>query len=177
MHTIIDESSPGYSKLIFANPADSTEDGFLNTYEIYNIRMGADMVVVSSCNTGTGRLRSGEGVMSLARGFVNAGSRSVVMSLWEVNDEWGTEVMKSFYDNLLKGQSKSNALRKAKLMFIENGEADQFKGNPFYWATLVIYGNNEPIFWGWKQVGTLFAIGIFLLASAYTLRKRLYKRL
>lgn len=177
MHTVINEVSPGYSKLIFANPADTIDDGFLNTYEIYNIPLAADMVVVSSCNTGSGRLRSGEGVMSLARGFVNAGSRSVVMSLWEVNDEWGTEVMKSFYDNLLAGQSKSVALRNAKLMFIENDGADQFKGNPFYWATLVIYGNNEPIFWGWKRVTILSVLAISLLALAYSLRKRFYKRL
>jgi CHAT domain-containing protein len=168
---------PDTRKLIFANPADSTEDGFLNTYEIYNVPLAANMVVVSSCNTGSGRLRSGEGVMSLARGFVNAGSRSVVMSLWEVNDEWGTEVIKSFYDNLWKGQSKSVALRKAKLRFIENGKADQFKGNPFYWATLVIYGNNEPIFWGLFRIIVILFVAVASVTGAFLAGKRIYKRL
>ena len=134
MHTIIDEDSPGYSKLIFSAPeGGDAEEGFLNTYEIYNVPLSAKMVVLSSCNTGSGKLRSGEGVMSLARGFINAGSHSVVMSLWEVNDEMGTEVVKEFYNNLLKGQRKSEALRKAKLKFIDSDESSQFRGNPFYW--------------------------------------------
>jgi CHAT domain-containing protein len=164
MHTVIDESSPGYSKLIFSNAPDGKEDGYLNTYEIYTVPLSARMVVVSSCNTGTGRLSSGEGVMSLARGFINAGSQSVVMSLWEVNDEWGTEVVNSFYVNLLNGQSKSKALRRAKLDFFDNADANQFRGNPFYWATLVIYGNNESLFYNINNL--LLSVLILLLVAA-----------
>jgi len=153
MHTLINEDSPGYSKLIFSVTSEvDKEEGYLNTYEIYNTPLTAKMVVVSSCNTGSGKLRSGEGVMSLARGFVNAGSRSVVMSLWEVNDEMGTEVVKAFYNNLLDGQNKSKALRNAKLNFIDDASSSQLKGNPFYWATLVIYGNKGPLFFNFSLI-------------------------
>jgi len=166
MHTIINESSPGYSKLIFSiSPDGETEEGLLNTYEIYNTTLTAKMVVVSSCNTGVGELRNGEGVMSLARGFINAGSRSVVMSLWEVNDETGTEVVKLFYNNLLKGQNKSEALRNAKLQFIDSKGSNQFKGNPFYWATLVVYGNNGPVFQSVSQPLFYLLVLLIIIAS------------
>jgi CHAT domain-containing protein len=74
MHTIMNDSLPMFSKLVFAAPEDSQEDGFLNTQEIYNMKLQARLAVLSACNTGSGKLYKGEGVMSLARGFLYAGS-------------------------------------------------------------------------------------------------------
>lgn len=164
MHTVINDQSPGYSRMIFTNSRDGDEDGYLNTYEIYGIPVSARMVVVSSCNTGTGQLRAGEGVMSLARGFINAGSQSVVMSLWEVDDIWGTNLMKVFYDNLTTGMTKSSALQKAKLDVIRNSE--QFLGHPYYWATLVIYGNPEAIFYDNRLLAAYLMIVLIVIAVA-----------
>jgi hypothetical protein len=93
------------------------------------------------------------------------------MSLWEVNDEMGTEVVKSFYNNLLRGQSKSEALRNAKLQFIDSSESNQFRGNPFYWATLVVYGNNGPVFHSLTNILFGLLLMLILIASSAILYK------
>jgi CHAT domain-containing protein len=80
------------------------------------------MVVLSSCNTGNGFLSTGEGILSLARGFIYSGSKSVVMSMWEIEDRSGTEIVKLFYKNLKRGYSKSDALKKARIDFLKNAK-------------------------------------------------------
>jgi CHAT domain-containing protein len=157
MHAIINEQSPGYSRLIFAQEKE-VDQGLLNTYEIYGIPLSAKMVVVSSCNTGSGKLRAGEGVMSMARGFINAGSQSVIMSLWEVDDKLGSETVKLFYDNLKRGNSKSSSLRKAKLEIL-NG-SHQFQSHPYYWSTLVLYGNRGALFFDIKILISFILLGL-----------------
>ena len=96
MHTVLNDKDPMHSTLIFSQGNDTIEDGFLKTYEVYGIPLKAKMVVLSSCNTGTGLLYSGEGILSLARGFIYSGSQSVVMSMWEIEDRSGTEIVKMF---------------------------------------------------------------------------------
>ncbi|MBD3319555.1 MAG: CHAT domain-containing protein, partial [Chitinivibrionales bacterium] len=103
MHTIVDNENPMYSKLAFTQNVDHNEDGFLNTYEIYNMNYNARLAVLSSCNSGYGKLQKGEGVMSLARGFTYAGCPSIVMTLWEVSDKSGADLMTGFYRYLKKG--------------------------------------------------------------------------
>lgn len=162
MHTIINDQSPGYSRLIFTKESDGNE-GLLNTYEIYGIPLSAKMVVVSSCNTGSGKLRTGEGVMSLARGFINAGSQSVIMSLWEVDDRLGSETVKLFYDNLKRGNSKSSALRKAKLEILNSSY--QFQSHPYYWSTLVLYGNRSALFFDSRMIISVILLALALVAG------------
>ena len=145
MHTILNDKDPMYSTLIFSSENDSTDDSYLKTYEVYGIPLQAKMVVLSSCNTGSGYLYSGEGILSLARGFMYSGSQSVVMSMWEIEDRSGTEIVKSFYDNLKKGYSKSSALRKARIEYLKN--ADQLRSHPYFWSSLVVYGNNNPLYY------------------------------
>lgn len=161
MHAIINDHSPGYSRLIFSR--ESGEEGFLNTYEIYGIPLSARLVVVSSCNTGSGKLRSGEGVMSMARGFINAGSHSVVMSLWEVDDRLGSETVKLFYDNLRGGDRKSSALRKAKLNVLN--DSHQFQSHPYYWSTLVLYGNSGALFVDSKMFISAILLGLAIATA------------
>jgi len=80
MHTILNDKDPMNSTLIFSPEIDTIDDRYLKTYEVYGIPLKAKMIVLSSCNTGTGFLYSGEGILSLARGFIYSGSQSVVMS-------------------------------------------------------------------------------------------------
>lgn len=162
MHTLVDDNHPAYSKMIFSDPGKSGEDGFLNTYEVYSIPINAMMVVLSSCNTGTGKLVSGEGILSLARGFLFAGSRSVVMSMWAVEDYSASAIVKSFYKNMRSGQTKSAALRNARLRFLRT--ADQTRSHPYYWATLVIYGDDTPLWY--DRVKLYTSLLILLMASA-----------
>jgi CHAT domain-containing protein len=151
-----------HSKMLFYQEKDSVEDGNLNTYEVYGVPLKAKMVILSSCNTGTGIQHSGEGILSLARGFVYAGSQSVIMSMWEIEDRSGTEIVKSFYRYLKRGATKSNALRKARIDYRKN--ADMLRSHPYFWSSLVIYGNNAPLYYSFKLA---LIIGlIFLLVCA-----------
>lgn len=145
MHTIINDSLPMFSKLVFSVPdANSADDGFLNTYEIYNMQFNAQLAVLSACETGTGKLQKGEGVMSMARGFVYAGCPAIVMTLWQVEDKSGTKIMDDFYNYLSKGKRKDVALRMAKLNHINS--SDPLTAHPHYWLGYVSVGNPEPLF-------------------------------
>jgi CHAT domain-containing protein len=158
MHTLLNDQDPMHSKMIFSQDNDSPEDGNLNTWEVYGIPLKAKMVILSSCNTGSGSLHSGEGILSLARGFVYSGSRSVVMSMWEIEDRSGAEIVNNYYRNIRHGASKSRALRKARLDYLRS--SDMLRSHPYFWSSLVIYGNNTPIYFSiWLKV----AAGLLLL--------------
>ncbi len=160
MHTILDDDNPLYSKLAFTQGVDTINDGFLHTYEIYDLKLNANLAVLSSCGSGYGRFQEGEGMQSLARGFTYAGCPSILMTLWEVADQSTVSVMDRFYYYLGHGQSKSEALRNSKLDFLAN--ADQLKSNPFFWSSFVIIGNSEPVYPG-RIWNILLNIGILLV--------------
>ena len=142
-HSIINENQPIYSKLVFSQKDTLNEDGMLHTYELYNLALNANMAVLSACNTGTGKLIQGEGIMSLARGFMYAGCPSVVMSLWPVDDKSTSKIMKKFYTGLTHGLSKEAALRTAKMQYLKN--AGDIKSAPYYWAGFVLIGDTDPM--------------------------------
>jgi CHAT domain-containing protein len=173
MHTVLNEKDPMNSGMIFSKGSDPQENPYLTTYEIYGIPLKAKMVVLSSCYTGTGVVSAGEGVLSLARGFIFAGGKSVIMSLWEVNDKSGTDIIKSFYLNLKSGKSKSNSLRKARLEFLSN--ADMLRSHPYFWSTLVIYGDDSPLYYKWSLKVLIGLIPLLIvLAVVIYFRKRRY---
>lgn len=174
MHTIINDSLPMFSKLVFSKPDQkSTDDGFLNTYEIYNMKLNARLAVLSACETGTGMLQKGEGVMSMARAFIYAGCQSIVMTLWQVEDKSGVRIMEDFYRFLSKGKKKDVALRMAKLNHLES--SDPLTAHPHYWLGYVNIGNPEPLKSGTKNyfVAILLIIGLFLAGDFY--RRRIKK--
>lgn len=144
MHTVLNDQSPMYSKMLFYPENNSPDDGNLNTWEVYGVPLKARMVILSSCNTGFGKLHLGEGILSLARGFMYSGSQSVVMSIWEIEDKSGTDIVKNFYRQLMKGMSKSDALQRARIDYLS--KADMLKSHPYFWSSLVIYGSNGPLY-------------------------------
>ena len=151
MHTLLNDSEPMYSRMVFEFNDDGPNDGRLNTYEVYDIPVeNSKMVVLSSCNTGSGQLKTGEGVLSLARGFFYSGTPTVIMSLWEVEDQSGSDIVKLFYKNLKRGYSKSQALRKARREYLD--DAVQMRSHPYFWATLVIMGDDSPIFYNIRGI-------------------------
>jgi len=174
MHTIIDDKNPMYSKLVFTQVPDSTEDGLLNTNEIYNMKFNARMVVLSACNTGDGKLLKGEGVMSLARGFFYAGCPSVVMTLWTVEDKTGSNLMTNFYNYLSQGIDKDDALRQAKLEYLKT--ADPLKSHPYFWSGYVTLGDIDPLYNNnlyWKLI--YIAMGSLAILLFFFVRKRIRK--
>jgi CHAT domain-containing protein/tetratricopeptide (TPR) repeat protein len=169
MHTVIDDTNPMYSKMVFTQTNDSTEDGFLNTFELYNMNLNARMAVLSSCNSGSGLLRRGEGVLSMARGFVYSGCPSIIMTLWSVEDNSGVKLMTSFYSYLLNGNNKSNSLKKSKIDFIKN--ADQLKSHPYFWSGYVVIGNNEALFFPYKKYIHLSGLLLIIMITGVIVRR------
>jgi CHAT domain-containing protein/tetratricopeptide (TPR) repeat protein len=114
--------------------AGGLNDGYLQEKEVLGLRLNADLVVLSACRTGRGRLRRGEGVTGLARAFLYAGSRGVACSLWAVDDEETAALMRGLYTRLQKGESAADALREAQREMIAAGKA------PLYWAPFILVG-------------------------------------
>ncbi|MDN5210828.1 CHAT domain-containing protein [Fulvivirgaceae bacterium BMA12] len=171
-HAIINDEDPMYSKIVFATATGDEEDGLLYTYELYNMDMNAQLACLSACNTGFGNLQGGEGVVSLARGFMYAGVPNVMMSLWSVPDNSTAEIMKVFYEEIDLGKGKADALRTAKLKYLRRADANT--SNPYYWGAITMVGDNEPIkrsisdssenLWLWA-IGTLMLVamvGVFM---------------
>jgi CHAT domain-containing protein len=116
------------------------QEGFLQMHEVYNLRLPAELVVLSACETGVGKIVRGEGLTALSRGFMYAGAEHVVASLWEVNDYKTVMLMEGFYRNLLAGggQRPTAALRAAQLeMWRGNPE-----GSPYHWAGFIVQGGS-----------------------------------
>ncbi|HZH71521.1 MAG TPA: CHAT domain-containing protein, partial [Mariniphaga sp.] len=178
MHAFINDSMPAYSRFAFTQneESDSDNDGWLNTADIYNLDLNARLTVLSACNTGRGKLRKGEGIMSLARGFLYAGCPSIIMSLWEVEDNAGTEIMHSFYQSVKKGINTDEALRQAKLKYLEN--ANTRLAHPHYWLGYVSIGNSDPLFrsYDYYFFGIIFLLLIALAADQILLRRRSVNR-
>lgn len=158
MHTIINNENPLYSKLVFSEPEDSVEDGFLNAYELYNMSLNANLVVLSSCSSGKGVISKGEGIISISRAFYYAGSSSLLLTLWEIEDNVSSELMVDYYNYLKKGYSKDRALQLAKVHFINR--QPPFFTHPFYWSSYVVYGNTSPI-----CVPLYYFVGILIFMS------------
>lgn len=157
------------------NPWIAFSDKKLFLNEIYATKNQADMVVLSACNTSLGELKKGEGAMSLARGFFHSGAKSVVASLWTINDKASKDLMVAFYKGLNEGLTKAEALRKAKINYI-----DTYRGtmiSPSFWAALIVIGDNSTLVpnnastipWSWFTIVML--ISGFVLFLLYNRRK------
>ncbi len=170
-HAIINDENPMYSKLVFTPEADSVEDGLLYTYELYNMNLNAELACLSACNTGFGKIEQGEGVMSLARGFMYAGVPNILMSLWSVPDKSSSEIMKAFYRELKSGKGKAEALRLAKLAYLDKADANT--SDPYYWAAFTLVGNNKPLVEEGKNYWVFAVLGLgLLLVGGYLFRRK-----
>lgn len=138
-HGLLDAERPQFSGVVLSLVGNKTGDGFLRTDEVFNLKLGAPLVMLSACETGLGKEKRGEGVIGLTRAFMYAGAPTVGVSLWSVADKSTAELMTDFYQRLL-GSSTANspsvALREAQLAMI-NGKK---YSAPFYWAPFVLVG-------------------------------------
>ncbi|MCJ7443060.1 MAG: CHAT domain-containing protein, partial [Methanotrichaceae archaeon] len=112
------------------------DDGYLQMREIYGLTLNADLVVLSACQTGNGILERAEGPMGLARPFFYAGARSVIASLWSINDKTTVFFMKEFYRNLVEGYAAGKALQLTKIRMLNSAWS-----HPFYWAGFILNGD------------------------------------
>jgi len=163
-HACVDENNPLFNKIFLS-------DDYLSNADLYNTKLTAELVVLSACNTGSGKLVKGEGVLSLARGFAQAGCASSIVTQWSVDDCATSDIMIDFYKNILNGQNKDFALQKAKLNHLKN--ADQVSTHPYYWAAFVQSGNSDSMsFSSSYLLPIIFFAGLILLAI-FLVRKRM----
>lgn len=145
-HAESNNVNPELSRLVFAkNLLDTTtiNDNYLYSYEIYNQNLNSNLAILTACETGKPAYQPGEGMISLAHAFNYAGSKSILTSLWEIDEQSSTRILEYFYEYLEKGLSKDEALRNAKLDYLSTSEGRIV--HPQYWAGLVLMGETSPI--------------------------------
>ncbi len=138
-HGLLNNTHPGLSGLVLSlvDEKGQPQDGFLRLHEIYNLKLNADLVVLSACQTALGKEIKGEGLIGLTRGFMYAGAPRVVASLWKVDDLATAELMKRFYRAMLQGKQRpAAALRAAQLEMMQKPRWQ----SPFYWAAFTLQG-------------------------------------
>ena len=136
-HGFINESNPKLSGIIFSQKDSvSPDDGILYAGEIYGLKLDAELVALSACKSGIGKVVKGEGIMGLTRGFIYSGTKNVLVSLWQLGDESASELMIKFYEYVLSGNDLSMSLRKAKLDFIRQKKY----AYPADWSAFVLIG-------------------------------------
>src|SRR5262249_48485354 len=128
-HGIFRSDNPMFSSLKLG-------DTWLNLLDIFNLQLGAELTTLSACETGMSAVWEGDELLGLARGFLYAGTPSLVVSLWTVNDHSTAQLMRRFYEGLQKGQSKSQALRDSMI------EVKTSFPHPYYWAPFVLMGKS-----------------------------------
>lgn len=137
-HSLLDEKIANRSALVLNLDDNPEEDGFFQAREIYNAKLDAELVVLSACQTAKGKIEKGEGIQGLSRAFFYAGTKSVLASLWNVNDKSTSEFMKNFYNYLTKAKTKQEALCLTKIKMLES-EYHQ----PYYWAAFILIGESD----------------------------------
>lgn len=157
-HAIFNDSTPEYSYLAFTN--NTKNENLLYVKDLYNLELNADLVTLSTCDSGIGELKRGEGLISLARGFYFSGASSLASTLWKINDASSSQLMDNFYSNLASGLTKSKSLQAAKLEFI-NSNKHTALSHPYYWSGFIISGNTKAL---QKPTNyTVYIIGIIVL--------------
>ncbi len=154
----------------FVEPASiEFANSYLSLNELYALNLNVDLVVLSACETGVGRLEQGEGAMSLARGFQYAGARNMLFSLWKINDLSTSRIMTYFYKNQDESESYFLANCQSKLDYLQDEDIENMKKSPYYWSTFIFYGDltkarkNNYIYLRIFAISILIAVLLLLL--------------
>jgi CHAT domain-containing protein/Tfp pilus assembly protein PilF len=142
-HGKADSRVGDYSYLAFYPQPDSLENELLYVRDLYNLSLNAELVTLSACETGTGELQRGEGIISLARAFAYAGAKSIATTLWQVNDRSTQQLMVAFYRYLKEGLPKDEALHRAKLDYLDSHSGSS--AYPYFWAAVIGIGDMSSI--------------------------------
>ena len=178
-HAVAEMQNPAASFIAFYPKKNSPVEDCLYLEEIYGLNLdNCKLMIISACETGKGELVNNEGIISLGRAFAYAGCASTINSLWKADDKATSAILKKFHEYLQDGYSKSKALQKAKLDYINS---DALYKNPAYWSNLVLTGSiepvikNEPSLLKWTTV-TFFLTGILLLGTLVSRKRKKSRR-
>ena len=166
-HASLNTTDPMMSEIHFNN-------GSITNYDIRDLQVQPDLVVLSACNTAQGNIQKGEGIISLSRGFFEAGVKSLQSSLWSINDQSSSEIVKGMYGHMKSGKSTAAALRQAKLDYINT--ADKKRAHPYYWAGIIQIGQDSVLFDNGIHLGYFITGGIVLFLLLYVFYKILKAR-
>ena len=168
MHAVLNDTLPDDSYLAFSDHLDHYK---LEVKDIYQLNLNADLISLNACETGIGKLQRGEGMISLGRSFIYAGTRSLLTSLWKVNDLATANIMISFHQNLEKGYTKSKSLQLAKQHYLQTASIEN--AHPYYWSAFVLNGAKDPIRRNyWRSTLVLILAGLGGLLVLFLLIKR-----
>ena len=137
VHGYANDQFPERSALVLGREGNSPEDGLLQDREIINLRLWADLVTLSACDSGFGKLHGQEGLSSLVKAFMLAGAKTVVASVWNADDMMTARLMREFYSRLAAGETKADALRNAKLSILKR----EGSLSPYFWAGFTLWGD------------------------------------
>jgi CHAT domain-containing protein len=142
-HAKANQKAGTFSFMAFAPTSAPGDNGLLSVAELYHSFLHTDLVVLSACETGIGEIQQGEGIIGLSRAFIYTGAKSIVASLWSVNDQSTMEIMDTFYNEMSKGTSKNQALSQSKRAYLKShpGAAS----HPYFWASFVAIGDMRPL--------------------------------
>ena len=174
-HAFANTKNEQFSGLAFVQPDGDTSvenDGLVYIDDLYNMRLNAELTVLSACETAVGEFKRGEGIMSLGRAFKYAGCQNIVMSSWTVSDQSTANLMQYFYEALDEGMGKADALRQAKLRYLETADANT--ADPYFWAAFTLIGDNEPIVEQWwkSNMVVLFSMAFALIIFGFLLYRK-----
>jgi CHAT domain-containing protein/Tfp pilus assembly protein PilF len=140
-HGFVNSEKPELSGIVLAQNHTGGNDGVLYTGEIYNMELNSDLVVLSACETGLGKVSKGEGIIGLSRALLYAGTNNIIVSLWKVADESTSELMIDFYDYLLNAEAQTNTVYSSSLHAtkLEMVNSKKFS-HPFFWSPFILIG-------------------------------------
>ena len=153
---------------IYLNNNSDDQLTSLYAYELFDIQMNSELVMLNSCSSGSGSYLQGSGIMGISRALRYAGAKSLALNLWSVNDKAASEFATSFYTAINEGSSKWEAMRTAKLSLLKTGNA-----NPYYWGSYMLIGNSSPLTKKPAKAGFLYPVLLLIIIfSSYKLRKK-----
>jgi CHAT domain-containing protein len=176
-HAFLSNDDPLFSRLVLSKApgGELANDGYLYSYEIYGCALHLNTVILSACQTGLGKLQNGNGMASIASSFNYAGCKTVLMSLWSIDDEKSAEIIQKFYAYLGQGHLKSEALRLAKLDYLQSADAEL--SSPFYWSGMVMLGENNAVTFAtpslWERFGWWMLVLGVLFVTFFKFAKKL----
>ena len=159
-HSELSDRDPLFSTIYMSadeQTADEEFSGQIFAYELFELNLANDLIMLNSCESGSGSYLQGTGVMGISRALRYAGANSLILNLWSVNDMMASDFAIEFYKNINEGQTKDEALRQAKLHFLKNKNA-----NPHYWGPYILIGNRDALVNPNRETNIYFA-GAFML--------------
>ncbi len=173
-HSKVNNDNPLFSTLYMYNGQNDMsrsddQNGIIHAYELFDLNLNADLIFLSSCESGSGGYLQGSGILGFSRAFSYAGAQSLALNLWPIRDQTAAEIAVKFYEGLNFGNNKAEALRNAQISYLNHSNSD-----PYLWGAFVLYGDISPLISTKGQFNIAFLI-LFLVIVACSMLYRVYR--